>query len=83
VFVHNFSGQNEGGEGFAESNARIVVLGEGDVELARYAVPGSGAGAFWDVFKFEGAEPSRLVTVQQLDDARANPYDEYTQTCRP
>jgi hypothetical protein len=83
AFVHNFSGQNEGASDFSDSGARVRVLGPGDVELGRFAVPSNGGGNFWNVFQFQGARPEELVSLQQLNDARANPYDEYTGECRP
>ena len=59
-----------------------AVFGADNQEIARFAVPSSGDGYFWDVFSFQGADPSKLTVLQSLG-SRPNPYDEYTQTCSP
>ncbi len=83
LFVHNFSAQIDGAEGFAESSASVTVFGDDDQELARFDVPTGGDGFFWDVFSFDGANPQRLSPLQRLVNNRRNPYDEYTEECRP
>jgi hypothetical protein len=83
-FVHNYSEQIEmAKQHLSASAAEVVVLGMGDQELGRFAVPSTGSGVFWDVFSIEGTAPSQLHPIQSINNARANPETGYSQDCRP
>jgi hypothetical protein len=83
VFVHNYSAQTQNDPTtFAESGAEVVVYGTGDRELGRFAVPVGGSGMSWDVFSFDGSDPDRITSIQQLTQ-RPDPETEYSEDCRP
>ncbi len=85
LYVHNFSAQNDGADGFEGSEAEVVVY-EDSAPIMSFAVPTSGSGFFWDVLEFEGTIDSlEIRTLGRLTNNRANPFaeDEYSAACTP
>lgn len=76
VFVHNYSGQNDGAtETLGNSGAQVVAYGPNNEILSQYSVPSSGSGYFWDVVEFEGSDPLNLQTLGRVRADRTNPVD--------
>jgi len=83
LFVHNYSAQTQADPTqLPDSGAEVTVYGRDNQLLATFAVPTTGSGLFWDVFSFDGADPTKLTPIQRLTQ-RPDPELEYSEDCRP
>jgi hypothetical protein len=83
VFVHNYSQDNDKENvPLTDSAAEVTAYGPGERVLGTFSVPVNGTGTSWDVFSFDGSDPSKLTSIQRLTN-RPNPETDYSEDCIP